>query len=144
MIKQYLDEVNAILTELIALTDEDIENIKIAKHSSVNASVEKKNKLISDFSLAKKKLDQALLSLNNSSSKGLSHLLDDEDKEKLDLLKNNLELLHKKNKEYAKFVLIVKDFFDGLLNKMFDDNSGTNNAYGDKKTNLHSTFKINV
>ncbi|MEE6577065.1 flagellar protein FlgN, partial [Campylobacter coli] len=47
-------------------------------------------------------------------------------------------------KEYAKFVLIVKDFLDGLVNKMFDINDGTNNAYGDKKTNPESIFKINV
>lgn len=144
MLKQRLDEVNAILTKLIELTQEDIENIKIAKHDTVASSVEEKNKLISEFSAAKKKLDSALVELNNSSTKGLSELLDEEDKQKLDLLKKNLQNLHSKNKEYAKFVLIVKDFLDGLVNKMFDINDGTNNAYGDKKTNPESIFKINV
>ncbi|MEE6577115.1 aminoacyl-histidine dipeptidase, partial [Campylobacter coli] len=47
----------------------------------------------------------------------------------------HLSIVHK---EYAKFVLIVKDFLDGLVNKMFDINVGTNNAYGDKKTNPES------
>lgn len=144
MLKQRLDEVNAILTKLIELTQEDIENIKIAKHDTVASSVEEKNKLISEFSAAKKKLDVALVELNNSSTKGLSELLDEEDKQKLDELKKNLQTLHTTNKEYAKFVLIVKDFLDGLVNKMFDINDGTNNAYGDKKTNPESIFKINV
>ncbi|HED0470652.1 TPA: flagellar export chaperone FlgN [Campylobacter jejuni] len=144
MLKQRLDEVNAILTKLIELTQEDIENIKIAKHDTVALSVEEKNKLISEFSAAKKKLDSALVELNNSSTKGLSELLDEEDKQKLDELKKNLQTLHTTNKEYAKFVLIVKDFLDGLVNKMFDINDGTNNAYGDKKTNPESIFKINV
>ncbi|EDO7054665.1 flagellar protein FlgN [Campylobacter coli] len=144
MLKQRLDEVNAILTKLIELTQEDIENIKIAKHDTVASSVEEKNKLISEFSAAKKKLDSALVELNNSSTKGLSELLDEEDKQKLDELKKNLQTLHTTNKEYAKFVLIVKDFLDGLVNKMFDINDGTNNAYGDKKTTLESIFKINV
>ncbi|EAH4471861.1 flagellar protein FlgN [Campylobacter coli] len=144
MLKQRLDEVNAILTKLIELTQEDIENIKIAKHDTVASSVEEKNKLISEFSAAKKKLDSALVELNNSSTKGLSELLDEEDKQKLDELKKNLQTLHTTNKEYAKFVLIVKDFLDGLVNKMFDINDGTNNAYGDKKTNPESIFKINV
>ncbi|HED6205243.1 TPA: flagellar protein FlgN [Campylobacter coli] len=144
MLKQRLDEVNAILTKLIALTEEDIENIKVAKHESVTPSVEEKNKLISEFSAAKKKLDSALVELNNSSTKGLSELLDEEDKQKLDELKKNLQTLHTTNKEYAKFVLIVKDFLDGLVNKMFDINDGTNNAYGDKKTTPESIFKINV
>ncbi|EAC2133083.1 flagellar protein FlgN [Campylobacter coli] len=144
MLKQRLDEVNAILTKLIELTQEDIENIKIAKHDTVASSVEEKNKLISEFSAAKKKLDSALVELNNSSTKGLSELLDEEDKQKLDELKKNLQTLHTTNKEYAKFVLIVKDFLDGLVNKMFDINDGTNNAYGDKKTTPESIFKINV
>lgn len=144
MLKQRLDEVNAILTKLIELTQEDIENIKIAKHETVASSVEEKNKLIAEFSAAKKQLDSALVELNNSSTKGLSELLDEEDKQKLDLLKKNLQTLHTTNKEYAKFVLIVKDFLDGLVNKMFDMNDGTNNAYGDKKTTPESIFKINV
>ncbi|EAI3389145.1 flagellar protein FlgN [Campylobacter coli] len=144
MLKQRLDEVNAILTKLIELTQEDIENIKIAKHDTVASSVEEKNKLIAEFSAAKKRLDSALVELNNSSTKGLSELLDEEDKRKLDLLKKNLQTLHTTNKEYAKFVLIVKDFLDGLVNKMFDMNDGTNNAYGDKKTTPESIFKINV
>ncbi|ECR3049983.1 flagellar protein FlgN [Campylobacter coli] len=144
MLKQRLDEVNAILTKLIELTQEDIENIKIAKHETVASSVEEKNKLIAEFSAAKKRLDSALVELNNSSTKGLSELLDEEDKQKLDLLKKNLQTLHTTNKEYAKFVLIVKDFLDGLVNKMFDMNNGTNNAYGDKKTTPESIFKINV
>ncbi|EAI3763957.1 flagellar protein FlgN [Campylobacter coli] len=144
MLKQRLDEVNAILTKLIELTQEDIENIKIAKHETVASSVEEKNKLITEFSAAKKRLDSALVELNNSSTKGLSELLDEEDKQKLDLLKKNLQTLHTTNKEYAKFVLIVKDFLDGLVNKMFDINDGTNNAYGDKKTTPESIFKINV
>lgn len=42
MLKQRLDEVNAILAKLIALTEEDIENIKVAKHESVTPSVEEK------------------------------------------------------------------------------------------------------
>ncbi|EAI0652379.1 flagellar protein FlgN [Campylobacter coli] len=144
MLKQRLDEVNTILTKLIELTQEDIENIKIAKHETVASSVEEKNKLITEFSAAKKRLDSALVELNNSSTKGLSELLDEEDKQKLDLLKKNLQTLHTTNKEYAKFVLIVKDFLDGLVNKMFDMNDGTNNAYGDKKTTPESIFKINV
>ncbi|MGH2328171.1 flagellar protein FlgN [Campylobacter taeniopygiae] len=144
MLKKHLDEVNAILEKLIALTQEDIENIKVAKHDTVAPSVEEKNKLIFEFTTAKKQLDAALVALNNSSTKGLSELLDEEDKEKLDLLKKNLQTLHSANKEYAKFVLIIKDFFDGLVNKMFNLNDGTNNAYGDKKTTPESIFKINV
>ncbi len=145
MLKKNLDEVNAILEKLLALTEEELTDIKIAKHENVSANVEKKNKLISEFVATKKRLDQSLVELNNSSSKGLSAMLDEEDKNKLDALKKNLKNLHEKNKEYAKLVLIVKDFFDGLIDKMFDTQGvGTNNAYGNKKDTPQSIFKINV
>ena len=145
MLKEHLDEVNAILDKLIALTEEDLENIKIAKHESVAPNVEKKNKLITEFVNAKKKLDLSLVQLNNSSTKWLSEMLDEEDKNKLDILKKNLQTLYTKNKEYAKLVLIVKDFLDGLIDKMFDThNNGTDNAYKNKKDIPESIFKINV
>ena len=143
MIKEYLNQANELLEKLISITKEDIDNIKVAKHDNVSNSVEEKNKIITQFQSVKKQLDDELIKLNNSNPKGLSEALDDIDKEKLELLKKNLETLHKINKEYAKFVLIVKDFYDGLLNKMFENN-GTNNAYGNNKTIPQSLFKINV
>ncbi|MBT0825980.1 flagellar export chaperone FlgN [Campylobacter lari] len=144
MVKQHLDETNSILEKLIDLTLEDITQIQAANHQHVSKSVEEKTKLVNDFQIAKKNLDKALVELSNQgNNKGLDELLDDEDKEKLALLKQNLNTLHQKNKEYAKLALIIKNFYDNLLNTMFEQN-GTNNAYGDQKTIPDSLFKINV
>lgn len=144
MVKKYLDETNSILEKLINLTTKDIVEIQAANHKHVSTSVEEKNSLIKEFQEAKKNLDKALIDLsNNGENKGLDELLDEQDKEKLALLKENLHTLHKKNKEYAKLVLVIKDFYDNLLNTMFEQN-GTNNAYGDKKTIPDSLFKMNV
>ncbi|EAI3905416.1 flagellar protein FlgN [Campylobacter lari] len=144
MIKQHLDKTNSILEKLINLTLEDIAQIQAANHQHVSKSVEEKTKLVNDFQIAKKNLDKALVELSNQgNNKGLDELLDDEDKEKLALLKQNLNTLHQKNKEYAKLALIIKNFYDNLLNTMFEQN-GTNNAYGDNKTIPDSLFKINV
>lgn len=144
MVKQHLDETNSILEKLINLTLEDITQIQAANHQHVGKSVEEKTKLVNDFQIAKKNLDKALVELSNQgNNKGLDELLDDEDKEKLALLKQNLNTLHQKNKEYAKLALIIKNFYDNLLNTMFEQN-GTNNAYGDQKTIPDSLFKINV
>ncbi|TQR34561.1 flagellar protein FlgN [Campylobacter sp. MIT 99-7217] len=144
MIKTYLENANTILDELIALTEDDITQIQAGKHSGVKASVDKKTALIQKFTNVKKQIDQSLLELSENGSKNLAEILDDEDKEKLASFKQRLQELHKINKEYAKYVLIVKDFLDGLLNTMFDNGSGTNNAYGDKKTTPESLFKLNV
>ncbi|EAI4441349.1 MULTISPECIES: flagellar export chaperone FlgN [Campylobacter] len=144
MVKQHLDKTNSILEKLINLTLEDIAQIQAANHQHVSKSVEEKTKLVNDFQIAKKNLDKALVELSNQgNNKGLDELLDDEDKEKLALLKQNLNTLHQKNKEYAKLALIIKNFYDNLLNTMFEQN-GTNNAYGDNKTIPDSLFKINV
>ncbi|HEG2606764.1 flagellar export chaperone FlgN [Campylobacter sp. W0066.1] len=144
MVKQHLDKTNSILEKLINLTLEDITQIQAANHQHVSKSVEEKTKLVNDFQIAKKNLDKALIELSNQgNNKGLDELLDDEDKEKLALLKQNLNTLHQKNKEYAKLALIIKNFYDNLLNTMFEQN-GTNNAYGDNKTIPDSLFKINV
>ncbi len=144
MIKKYLDESNALLDKLIELTKEDIQNIKNAKHDTLAKSVEDKNKLIADFTFVKKNLDDALISLSENGTKDLASLLDDEDKQKLGEFKKRLKELHGLNKEYARLVVVVKGFFDGLLNTMFDTQSGTDNAYAKKNTEVESLFKINV
>lgn len=144
MIEKHLDENIELIDKLIKLTEEDIGFIQQGRHDTVAKSVKEKNKLIALFQNAKKELDDALVRLSDNGSKNLAEILDENDKSKLAEFKKKLEYSHEKNKEYAKLVLVVKNFFDELLNTMFDDGSGTNNAYGDKKTNLDSLFKINV
>lgn len=122
MLKVYLDKANEILAELIKLTKDDLENIEKADHSGVQESVNKKVKLSGDFSLAKAKLDKALVELNMSSQKDLSELLSEDEKADLASLKTNLEELFRLNKKYARLVLIVKDFYDRMVKAMFKDN----------------------
>lgn len=144
MIKNYLDKSNELLDKLIQQTQDDIQHIQQGKHEQVNQSVENKNKLIAEFQKVKKELDDVLIHLSEGGKKNLAQLLDEEDKARLALFKKKLENLHNINKEYAKLVLVIKNFFDGLLNTMFDNGSGTNNAYGDKKTTPDSLFKMKV
>ena len=68
----------------------------------------------------------------------LATVLDDEVKSKLVLMRSKLENLHKVNKEYARHVVAVKEFFDSLNEKIFgtkaseygqDGNSIDNNFY---------------
>lgn len=144
MIKDYLDKSIELLDRLIRQTQEDINNIKQGKHSEVQQSVENKNTLIARFEKVKKDLDENLVLLSDGGKKNLAELLDEEDKAKLSLFKEKLENLHIINRQYAKLVLIVKNFFDGLLNTMFENGNGTSNAYGDKKIVPDSLFKMNV
>ncbi len=143
MIAKKLDEIIEILDKLIDLTQQDITHIKEAKHGGVMASVESKNKLIEAFYAAKKHFDDKVFELSDKGdAQKLSKILD-ENKEKMNKFKEKLRLLQEKNKEYAKLVLVVKNYFDGLLRTLFDEGVGV--VYGkDKKLNFNSLFKMNV
>lgn len=144
MIEQHLNESIEILDKLITLTEDDIANIKAAKHGSVEQSVLQKNELIKAFQNTKKCLDDDLIKLSDNGKTNLAQILTDKDKEQLGEFKKRLKILHEKNKEYAKLVLVVKNYFDGLISTLFDEGSGTNNAYKDTKVNVDSLFKMNV
>ena len=118
MLKRYLDEAMGVLDELIAQTTEDIEKIKLADHGKVDDSVRRKNELVKKFESIKSLLDKELLRVSKENGgANLSSILDDEVKSSLALMRSKLEELYSKNKEYAKYVVGVKEFFDSLLKK---------------------------
>lgn len=124
MLKQYISDAINTLDELINITQNDIENIKEAKHSSIDESVKSKTSLVKKFENIKKELDKELVSISKlNDSKNLADILDDEVKSKLVIMREKLEILNKKNKEYAKHVVLVKDFFDSLTKELFNPQS---------------------
>ena len=138
MIKKLLDEAIGELDELINLTMQDIANIKEAKHSSVDESVKKKNALVRAFEDTKRALDKELLRVSKESgTTTLANVLDDEVKSKLVLMRSKLEILHKVNKEYARHVVVVKEFFDSLSKKVFGTQT---NEYGQDGRGTDNNF----
>ena len=142
MLKRYLDEAMGVLDELIAQTTEDIEKIKLADHSKVDDSVRRKNELVKKFESIKSLLDKELLRVSRENGgANLSSILDDEVKSSLTLMRSKLEELYSKNKEYAKYVVGVKEFFDSLLKNMFKSESGN---YDKEGLTPESLFKTRV
>jgi Tfp pilus assembly pilus retraction ATPase PilT len=65
-------------------------------------------------------LDNELIKLINANKgKELSELLSDEEHDGLNTMKEALATLHKHNKEYAKFVVTISEFYNSLLESMF-------------------------
>jgi hypothetical protein len=144
MLKEYLNQAMGVLDELIALTDEDIKNIKEAKHSTVEESVKKKNELVKKFESVKILLDKELLRASKESEGAdLASILDDEVKSNLVSMRGKLEKLHSKNKEYARYVLMVKEFFDGLVSAMFKGQNG-DSGYSKSKPSPETLLKTRV
>ena len=142
MLKRYLDEAMGVLDELIAQTTEDIEKIKLADHTKVDDSVRRKNELVKKFESVKSLLDKELLRVSKENGgANLSSILDDEVKSSLALMRSKLEELYSKNKEYAKYVIGVKEFFDSLLKNMFKSESGN---YDKEGLTPESLFKTRV
>ena len=143
MLKRYLDEAMGVLDELIAQTTEDIENIKLADHSKVDDSVRRKNELVKKFESVKSLLDKELLRVSRENGGvNLSSILDDEVKSSLALMRLKLEELYSKNKEYAKYVVGVKEFFDSLLKNMFKGEQ--DGGYDKNGLRPESLFKTRV
>ncbi len=143
MLKRYLDEAMGVLDELIAQTTEDIEKIKLADHSKVDDSVRRKNELVKKFESVKSLLDKELLIVSKENGgANLSSILDDEVKSSLALMRSKLEELYSKNKEYAKYVVGVKEFFDSLLKNMFKGEQ--DGGYDKNGLRPESLFKTRV
>lgn len=145
MIKKYLNDSVECLAKIIALTKEDIENIKLAKHDEVGPHSELKTKLLAAFETNKKALDAELVKLaQQHAGEDISALLDDEIKEKLSELRTVLLELKDVNREYAKSVVVVKEFFDSLVGVMLGkpaQNSYTDKALSASKDDI---FKVRV
>ena len=143
MLKRYLDEAMGVLDELIAQTTEDIEKIKLADHTKVDDSVKRKNELVKKFESVKSLLDKELLRVSRENGGvNLSSILDDEVKSSLTLMRSKLEELYSKNKEYAKYVVGVKEFFDSLLKNMFKGEQ--DGGYDKNGLRPESLFKTRV
>ena len=143
MLKRYLDEAMGVLDELIAQTTEDIEKIKLADHAKVDDSVKRKNELVKKFESVKSLLDKELLRVSRENGgANLSSILDDEVKSSLALMRSKLEELYSKNKEYAKYVVGVKEFFDSLLKNMFKGEQ--DGGYDKNGLRPESLFKTRV
>ncbi len=120
MLTHYLQSSINDIENLIELTQKDINDIKNANHEMIFERTKIKNDLIISFENKKSLLDNELVKLvaaNDNAS--LDTLLDDEKKDLLNNMKIKLTELKKLNKEYARFVVTISEFYNTLLDKVF-------------------------
>ena len=119
MLSHHLVKALGDLDQLISLTQNDIDDIKLAKHEEIFQRSKIKEELITTFQNRKALIDneiakqmQAFLDLQ------LENLLEHTDMDHLQSLKEKLLELKTQNKRYAKLVLTVSEFYNSLLEKM--------------------------
>ena len=107
------------LEALISLSKEDIADIKEAKHNPQFERFAIKEEKIKSFEHKKAMIDREISKLMTAEpAKPLADLLDNEQHQQLDLLKEHLSTLREVNQQYAKMVLSVGAFYNTLLERV--------------------------
>jgi len=107
------------LETLISLSRDDINDIKEAKHNPQFDRLSIKEEKIKSFEQKKAMIDREISKLmTQHPTSPLSELLDNEQHQQLDSLKEHLSLLREVNQQYAKMVLSVGSFYNTLLERL--------------------------
>ncbi|MDD4506517.1 MAG: hypothetical protein PHE60_09140 [Sulfurospirillaceae bacterium] len=120
MLMYHLNNAIKDIDNLIDLTKKDIEDIKVAQHGNVFERAKIKNDLIQSFENKKSLLDNELMKIiKENHGKSLEELITVEQKELLSSMKLKLSELKICNKEYAKYVVTISQFYNSLLDSIF-------------------------
>lgn len=142
MIEKRLATANNLLLKIISITEQGISDIKEARKDRLDTQNKEKVEALNAFLKEKQALDNALLELATKNNGNLSDLLSEKSSDLLQQLKFNLNYLLAKNKEYAKYVLSVKEFYDSLLEEMLKDSMETNGYKQEFKSTTTLNHKI--
>ena len=120
MIVKRLDSAIVDIDTLIELTKSDICDIKDARHDKLSQRLSDKEQVISSFEQKKAALNSELLRLSQmNEGKSIDEILSSAETDALTLFKDKLASLKSINKDYAKFVASISEFYNSLINKMF-------------------------
>lgn len=119
MLLHHLTSAVEDLKKLIEITQQDIEDIKEAKQDAQFDRIPIKDEVIKSFESKKAMIDHEISKLMTENPDGeLPELLNDEEHQALDDLKESLAELREVNQRYAKLVLTVSSFYNTLLERI--------------------------
>ncbi len=114
MIQTYINNAILDIKKLLEITSLDIEDAKNANHDNISDRINQKNHLTVSFETNKSLLNDELVKLPD-----LNNSLTNKDKKLLEELKTVLKELKEKNREYAKYVIKLNEFYTSLFDEMF-------------------------
>lgn len=130
MLHSYLQSANNDLKSLIEISLQDIADIKEARHEEIFARLEGKNNLIQSFKNNKDLADSAMREIMaKHPNKGIAELLDENAMALIDEMRVSLKELRTLNKNYARSVIAVSEFYGSLINAIIP-NQQANYGYG--------------
>jgi hypothetical protein len=142
MLEYAIESATNDIRKLIEITEKEIDFLEQANRDELFSKIEFKNEIFNSFVNKKAMLDNELVKLLNSSKEGtLETLLNSEEKTLLEDLKENLIALKEKNREFAKLLIAVGDFYNSLLNKLLPKE---HNNYGGSQHKPASILNLDV
>jgi hypothetical protein len=114
MLSTKLKESINILNKLIEITQEDIQNIKIANHDAVFSNTIPKEEYAKKFSTLKSEIDSILISRN----KPLEEIFEKDEEELFEEFKEKLQEFHSLHKRFSKLAISVANFYNTLMEEI--------------------------
>jgi len=119
MLSYHLESAVSDLEQLVKISEEDIEDIKLANHTNQFERRKLKEDVIQSFENKKAMIDHEISKLmTQNPNTSLDKLLNEEENSYLQKLKVSLATLRDVNKKYAKMVLAVSSFYNTLLERL--------------------------
>jgi len=119
MLSYHLESAVHDLEQLVKMSEQDIEDIKLAKHEPQFERHKIKEDTLTSFENKKAMIDHEISKLmTQNPDVPLDKILDEEENKYLQNLKSALSALRDTNKKYAKMVLSVSSFYNTLLERL--------------------------
>ena len=119
MLTNYLNKGCETLSQLIAITRQDLEAVKGAKHDGLFVNARKKEELLQQFYSYKNSVDSHMSSLISAHpNEDIKDFLSPEQFSKIDEMRVSLVELKDLNQELGRLVLAVGEFFNTLLSRL--------------------------
>ena len=119
MLSYHLKSAVTDLEQLVEMSEQDIEDIKLANHKPQFERHKIKEDTLTSFENKKAMIDHEISKLmTKNPDVSLDNLLNDSENEYLKKLKVALAALRDTNKKYAKMVLSVSSFYNTLLERL--------------------------
>ena len=119
MLSYHLQSALSDLRDLIKITESDVEDIKVAKNDPQFQRLSLKEEKLKSFESKKAMIDHEISSLMSANPDlDLPLLLNKEQHDYLDQLKEELSNLRDINKKYARLVLTVSNLYNSFLERL--------------------------
>ena len=139
MLKQSLISINKTLDNLINITKQDIEDIKIANHEALFQRNSLKEQYLKDFTNQKSQIDSILVK-RSESGLDLENLINSEEDKLLSEFKQKLQEFYTIHKKFSKMALLITNFYNNLMHKI--NGEEVDIGYKMNKTSHYSNFSL--